>query len=164
MFGSARNSRIAALAAAVSVLLTACGGGSGGSDAPAAPPTRQEAGRFLTQSSFGPTESEVDHVVALGYSGWINEQVTKPQTATSHRAAWDVRDAEIRAAGLAQTPPDAGKKAGTTEVLNTFYRQAISSDDQLRQRVAFALSQIFVISMNDSSVADNGRGVASAYE
>ena len=37
----------------------------------------------------------------------------------------------------------------------------LSGDDQLRQRVAFALSQIFVISMQDGTVGDNPRAVAA---
>jgi uncharacterized protein (DUF1800 family) len=159
MLGPVQRIRLAALGAAVAVLLAACGGSGGAGDGAATPvegsslppPTRQEASRFLTQASFGPTEADIDRVVALGYDGWIKEQLAKPQA--SHRSNWEAADAEIRAA-------DPSREAGSREIANTFYRQAIGGEDQLRQRVAFALSQIFVISTNDSAVGDNARGVA----
>jgi uncharacterized protein (DUF1800 family) len=141
--------------------LAACGGGSGGSGgdtggtataqaAQDAPASRAEAYRFLTQATFGATEAEIDRVMALGYSGWIDDQFAKPQA--SHRVAWDAADAAQKAAG--------SSGAGTRDVLDSFYRQAVLGQDQLRQRMAYALSQIFVVSMVDGNVANNPRGVA----
>ena len=46
-------------------------------------------------------------------------------------------------------------------MINAFWKQAVTGDDQLRQRVAFALSQIFVISLQDGNVGDNPRAVAA---
>nr|WP_316642631.1 DUF1800 domain-containing protein [uncultured Roseateles sp.] len=149
------------------LLLAACGGGGGGGDtsggSSTAPPpvtqpganepkpTRDQAFRFLTQATFGPTEAEIQSVMSLGYSAWLDQQFAKP--AVSHRASWDVADAAIRAA-------DPNPGAGQREVLDSFYRQALSGEDQLRQRTVFALSQLFVISMQGSEVGDHARGVA----
>ena len=145
--------------------LAACGGGGGGDSAPApvapAPPpapvvekpaTRAEAARFLTQATFGPTDAEVDRVMTVGYAAWIEEQFALP--ALSHRTHLEVRDAEIRAA-------NANNSAGQDQVFETFWKQALTGADQLRQRSVYALSQIFVISMVDSGVADNPRAVAA---
>ena len=158
------NRRLAC-ALMLTALLAACGGGGGGDSAPApvapAPPpapvvekpaTRAEAARFLTQATFGPTDAEVDRVMAVGYAAWIDEQFALP--AVSHRTHLDVRDAEIRAA-------NANNSAGQDQVFETFWKQALTGPDQLRQRSVFALSQIFVISMVDSGVADNPRAVAA---
>ena len=149
-----------ALALIAALSLTACGGGGGGDGSPPPPPppvaeakpTRAEAGRFLAQASMGPTSAEIDRVVALGYGGWIDAQLAMP--ATSHRAHWDARDAAIRAA----TP---GSTAGQEQVFESFWKQAVTGEDQLRQRVAWALSQIFVISMADDAVGTNPRAVAA---
>jgi uncharacterized protein (DUF1800 family) len=163
-----------------SLLLAACGGGggSGGSEGgeslsgtgdaggatgaggtggitPAAaemPGSREQAARFLTQATFGPTEADVDRVMAVGYAAWIDEQLAKP--ATSHRANWEAADAAIKAANPSSS-------AGQDQVLESFWRQALTGEDQLRQRFVYALSQIFVISMQDSSVGDNPRAVAA---
>ena len=150
--------RVAGLALVVT--LCACGGagdsrGNGGIDPHAdtepAPPDLSapavDAVRFLTQATFGPTDAEVSRVLAVGHSAWIDEQIAK--APDSHRAAWD-------AAAAAITDPTNAARA----VLDSFYRQAVEGDGQLRQRVAFALSEIFVISMADGSVAANPRGVA----
>jgi len=159
--------RLAALLA--SLLLAACGGGGGGGGgAPSdggsttpppvtspggtePKPTRDQAFRFLTQATFGPTEAEIQSVMTLGYGPWLDQQFAKP--TVSHRALWDAADARIRAA-------DPTPGAGQREVLDGFYAQALSGEDQLRQRTVFALSQVFVISMQGSEVGDNARGVA----
>src|SRR5262245_45967214 len=151
--------RVAGLALVVA--LSACGGAgdegtNGGVDPHAdtepAPPALSaaevDAVRFLTQATFGPTDAEVSHVIDVGYSAWIDEQIAKPQA--SHRAAWDAANAG---------PADPSSQAGTRLVLDSFYRQAVAGDDQLRQRVAFALSEIFVVSMA-SNLQDTPRGVA----
>ena len=122
--------------------------------APAAdkPATRAEAARFLTQASFGPTEADINQVMSLGYAAWIDAQLALP--ASSHRAVWEAADAAIKA-----TKPTSA--AGQAEVLDAFWTHAVSAPDQLRQRVAYALSQIFVISMVDGNVANEPRGVAA---
>ena len=86
------------VAAAALGVLAACGGSSGGGTAEPAdlPATRAEAARFLTQATFGPTEGEIERVMAIGYAAWIAEQLALPQTL--HRATWDADNAAIKAA------------------------------------------------------------------
>ena len=155
VWGEVRRWCCRAAVGVAAAALTACGGGSGGPQSEAAadvPASRQEAARFLTQATFGPTERDVDAVMALGFRGWIEDQFRRGAGGV-HRSAWEQADAQIKAAN-----PSGG--AGQREVLDSFWTRAIRGDDQLRQRVAFALSQIFVISMLDGSVGSNPRGVA----
>jgi uncharacterized protein (DUF1800 family) len=165
MWNLVQRLRGASALLSLSVLLAACGGGGGGDTAtrgepatPAAPvvekpATRAEAARFLAQASFGPTDASIDRVMGIGYAAWIDEQLALPATAP-HRRHWEARDAEIRAA----TP---GSTAGQDQVYESFWKQAVTGPDQLRQRVAYALSQIFVISMADDTVGSNPRAVAA---
>lgn len=161
----ARSSRASgrvrtAIAAALAAVLVACGGSGDGDDAPPPatgsaaemPASRAEAARFLTQATFGPTEAEIDQVMALGYAAWIDAQFARP--AASHRLAWEAADAATKAVSPTSD-------AGQDGVVNSFWQQAVAGPDQLRQRVAYALSQIFVISMQDSAVGDNPRAVAA---
>jgi uncharacterized protein (DUF1800 family) len=168
---------LASLVLCTSMLLAACGGGgdgssenpSGSSTEPGAAPgtapgtvaagatvekpaTREQAARFLTQATFGPTDADVDRVMAIGYSAWIDEQLAKP--SSSHRATWQAADEAIKAINPTSS-------AGQDQVLESFWKQALTGEDQLRQRFVYALSQIFVISMQDSSVGDNPRAVAA---
>jgi uncharacterized protein (DUF1800 family) len=140
------------------IALSACGGAdddgaTSKTDTEPAPPALSaatvDAVRFLTQATFGPTDAEVSRVMSMGRSAWLNEQIAQPQD--SHRAAWDAADAEAA---------DPTRPTGMREVFDSFYRQAVGGDDQLRQRVAFALSEIFVLSMVDGGVAEHPRGVA----
>lgn len=147
-----------AFGAVLLAVLAACGGGGGGDSTTEPPPvviekpaTRDEAARFLTQASFGPTDADIDRVMAVGYAAWIDEQFAL--SATSHRSTWEAADAAIKAAG--------GSGAGQDQVLESFWRQAATAPDQLRGRVAYALSQIFVISMVDGNVGENPRAVAA---
>ena len=153
-------------AIALTSLLAACGGGGGGggggdpTTTPPPPPvvvvekpaTRDEAARFLAQASFGPVDADIERVMAVGYAAWIDEQFALP--AASHRANWEAADAAIKLV----TPTAA---AGQDQVYETFWKQAVTGADPLRQRVAYALSQIFVISLADGAVGDNPRAVAA---
>jgi uncharacterized protein (DUF1800 family) len=164
LFASCGVRRLAAgLALGASLLLAACGGGGdGGSGEQASgsssqgpvqtPASREQAARFLTQATFGPTEADIDRVMAIGYGAWIDEQLARP--AASHRAYWEAANAAIKA-----TKPSSG--AGQDQVLESFWKQALSGEDQLRQRWVYALSQIFVVSMQDGAVGDNPRAVAA---
>jgi uncharacterized protein (DUF1800 family) len=147
-------------------VLAACGGGSStGPLAPDSPPatavekpaTRSEAARFLTQATFGPTETDIDRLMAVGYSAWIDEQLALPMASVSHKSHVQTRDAEIKAAD----PTNTNARANSDQVLETFWKQAISGQDQLRQRWVYALSQVFVISMVDSTVGNEPIAVAA---
>ncbi len=154
---------LAGLALSAALLLSACGGGGGGGDGESPsgigaqavsekPASREQAARFLTQATFGPTDADIDRVMAIGYSAWIDEQLARP--AASHRASWEAANATIKAA-------NASSSAGQDQVFESFWRQAVSGEDQLRQRWAYALSQVFVISMADDNVGNNPRAVAA---
>ncbi len=125
------------------------GAGNAAADRPA---SLAEAARFLTQASFGPSVDANELVLKLGYSAWIDRQFTLP--ATSHRAHWEAADAAIKLI-------DPLKSAGQDPVWESFWKQASTGDDQLRQRVAFALSQIFVISAVDGNIGNQPRAMAA---
>ncbi len=158
--------RAHASAALVATGLAACGGGDpADADSAAAATeatagrariqaaagtTRDDAFRLLTQATFGPTEAEIQRVVSLGAAGWIDAQIATPPRA-SHLARWQSDDARIRSS-------NANGSAGALAVASSFYQQALGHDDQLRQRVAYALSQILVVSTVDLE----GKRAASA--
>jgi uncharacterized protein (DUF1800 family) len=153
------------LAAALFVAaLSACSGGNSGSTSspppppPPPPPTlsANEAARFLTQATFGPTDASISSVMAVGYSGWISSQLSTQATA-SHRAYIDLRTQQILAA-------DPKANVQQNQFFESWWRQAATGPDELRERVAFALSQIFVISLQDATVGRNIRGVADYYD
>jgi uncharacterized protein (DUF1800 family) len=143
------------LAAMAALLLVACSGGRTGGGPPAAPqptlpPTASEAARFLTQATFGATDDSIAAVRSQGYGDWIDQQLVMPVSG-SHVDFMTAR----RALPGAPNP-------SVNEFYGSFWQQAVTAPDQLRQRVKLALSEIFVISVTDTHVDE--LGAASFYD
>jgi len=115
-------------------------------------PTPAQASRILTQATFGPTAEEISRLSTMGTSGWFNDQFAKPQTL------------HFSYMNQVQATLPAGQALSENQFLESFWQQAINGDDQLRQRVAYALSQIFVISFQNDTLAGMPRGVAHYYD
>ena len=116
------------------------------------PATRPQAFRLLTQASFGPTDADISRAMSIGQAAWLDEQLAKPASA-AHTTRWASDNASIQAANAKST-------ASNPTIAASFYTAALKNDDQLRQRVAFALSEIFVVSMQELS-ANRSQAVAS---
>jgi uncharacterized protein (DUF1800 family) len=115
--------------------------------------TRQAASRFLGRATFGPNMAAIDALAASDSDAWFTAQFSKPQTL--HRKYIDGR-----IAALGQS----GAKPVITDFYESFWRQSVRGEDQLRQRMAFALSEIFVISTQNDAVGPQVRGTASYYD
>ena len=98
------------------------------------------AARLLDQAAWGPTPTSIAEVQQAGIRGWLDAQFAL--------AASDLPEQPIL---------DSAGKANhdLRPVQAAFFQNAVTGADQLRQRVAFALSQIWVV----SAVA----GVPDAY-
>ena len=115
-------------------------------------PTMRSASRFMGQATFGPTMAQITQLSGSDFSSWITAEFAKP--AALRRTYLDAAQAAL----------PAGSTVSQNQFFEAFWQQAVLSDDQLRQRVAFALSEIFVVSLQDSGVAQYPRGVASYYD
>jgi uncharacterized protein (DUF1800 family) len=128
---------------------------SPGAQAPAsALPTRAEAFRLATQASFGPTEPLLTQIQTVGAPAWVDAQLAMPATVT-HLPRWRAATAKAKSA-------DPAAVASPNELISSFYERALNADDQLRQRAAFALSQIFVVSLTD--LADERAEALADYQ
>jgi uncharacterized protein (DUF1800 family) len=90
------------------------------------------ARRFLEQAAFGPTPADATHVQTIGFRAWLTEQFNMTPVSTYNTI----------------TSSQGGMPAH-------FLTMAVSNPDQLRQRVAFALNQIFVTSVQKLIWNDN---------
>jgi uncharacterized protein (DUF1800 family) len=102
------------------VLLAACG------NRPLKPVGPTAAARFLEQASFGPTPESLTHVEKAGFEIYLDEQFQATPSTYELKPGND----------------------GVYPLQLRFFVNALTGQDQLRQRVAFALSQIFVVSAN----------------
>ncbi len=105
-------------------------------------PTVAEARRFLDQCGMGATPAQVARVQALGYAGFLDEQFALPDSGYSDFVA------------AASTTNDSARLGA---LRSRFFMNALQGQDQLRQRVVLALSQVLVVSA--AGVAD-GPGLA----
>ena len=112
---------------------------------PGGTPTVADAGRFLSQATFGATDALIATVQSQGFDAFLNQQFTAP--VSSHLAFVD-------ASGV--NPPT------ITQTNDAWWTFAVSAPDQLRQRVAFALSEILVVS-NSAKNLGNQPGALPAY-
>ncbi|WP_201027398.1 DUF1800 domain-containing protein [Paraglaciecola hydrolytica] len=118
-----------------------------------------DAVRFLQQASFGANGGQIQHLMNIGTSAWIDEQIAEPQN--KHLLMLDERFKEI---GLIPAPvieDDADGYYRDIQRSDVWWEVALWGKDQLRQRVAFALSQIFVISNVSDVLYNDTRGIAN---
>ncbi|MFX3681394.1 MAG: DUF1800 family protein [bacterium] len=117
-----------------------------------------EAARFLTQATFGPTRSDMDRLKEIGIAAWITEQRAKPVSYLSADtvAEWEAVPANGRGNNNA--------RPGFHHRNSAWFKDVMNGEDQLRQRVAFALSEIFVISIENAQLFNWENGVTAFYD
>ena len=99
----------------------------------------EDASRFLVQTTFGPTYEGIVELSNSSFKAWLNRQYSLPVTRT-------VDYAESQEGWITNYPLIIGR-AHDSALLNVM----LTAPDQLRHRVAYALSQIFVVSLNVSN-------------
>jgi uncharacterized protein (DUF1800 family) len=135
-----------------------------GADAPLVPDPFTGPGsdadtvRFLEQASWGPTSAEVTRVKAMGFMAYLNEQFNMPPSNLAKGSNYpDLTfplDDSSQQCPSTSVDPNYNQNACNRDnfsiypVHRTFFTNAFYGNDQLRQRVAFALHQILVISAN----------------
>ncbi len=96
------------------------------------------AARLLDQATFGPTLADIQHVQAVGLDSYITEQFNTADTPLPNIPS------PLPAVCLASNTP-------TNCEESEWWQTVLNGPDQLRQRVAFALSEIFVISSDSDN-------------
>lgn len=153
--------RVCAGTAVLLLAMAGCGGGSGGgsgsASTPATPPppapsqpTMADTSRFLDQATLGVTASDVGLVQIIGFQAYLAQQLAAAPSQYSG-FSYTPHTAPATCQYHPATPTDASSLCSRDQyslfqVQRQFFTHALSDTDQLRQRVAFALSQIFVVS------------------
>ncbi len=171
-----------ALAALASALLAACGGGGGAAPSiggnpntvpdPIAPPvvvppvpgfnnspaatTDAQAARFLQQSQFASTPTDIANVRASNFAGYLQQQFAKPIAQTG----WDWL--ESKGYGLDATLDKYIYNSTIADCM--VWRDLFSAQDAMRKRVALALSEFFVVSSNSMEIDWRGHAMAAYWD
>lgn len=122
------------------------------------PASDADAVRFLEQATWGPTAADIAHVKAVGFKAYLDEQFSAPVTNPSKNSNYPDLPfpAEDGTACPTSSPGDPNYNQTVCNRENfsiyplqrNYYSNALYGPDQLRQRVAFALHQIVVVSGN----------------
>ena len=91
------------------------------------------AARWLEQAAFGPTPAALARVKLIGQGAWLNEQLLMPETVIALPASGGMSNAVMQA---------------------QYLNRLAAANDQLRQRMAYALGQILVVSLNKNVYPD----------
>jgi uncharacterized protein (DUF1800 family) len=155
-----------AAASTLALAVAACGGGggsgggrTGGGTPPVAvvrrPQTDAEAARFLLQASLSASTGAITQLRSEGYEPWLDRQI---------------------AAANSQTPRGYFTDRGLERVdANRFYNSAIigdymiwsqllSGDNSVRKRIAFALSEFFVVSLTGINLTWRGSAIGEYWD
>jgi uncharacterized protein (DUF1800 family) len=105
-------------------------------------------------------------VQQLGYSGWITEQMGQPATRHSDyiQSIYHNMTTQRQREDYSRGGGDSDPFLFGNNMQTAFARAAIQGSDQLRQRVAFALSQILVTSRRDANLENKCLGMADFYD
>lgn len=86
--------------------------------------------RFLEQATWGPTPASIAELQTLGADAWLERQFSAPSSVY---------------------PDPMDTSEGLSRLQRDFFANALTGNDQLRQRMAFALGQILVVSGTEVS-------------
>ena len=109
----------------------------------------RDAMRLLIQATYGPRPEDFRHFQSLGAAVWFEEQLSLPQTS------WLDTYQKWRKYWAEQGKPNVAPNQ------ETFWDVTLNADDQLRQRMMLAWSELFVIST--TSTLDGYREAANAF-
>lgn len=120
-------------------------------------PNLNAASRFLSQSTFGPNYEQIEELSTTGMENWIDQQLGVPRAFSLISKVEDYKAIKISATG------DSTEDASSYYWDFAWWQYAMTSPDPLRQRIALALSEFFVIS-EFSPFGDNAYALATYYD
>ncbi|HSX61840.1 MAG TPA: DUF1800 domain-containing protein [Tahibacter sp.] len=125
----------------------------------AGPFTDAEAARFLNQATYGATLADIQHLRQVGYEGWFAEQFAETPSYQAPYLDW------VRAQnqGVYQQQRLEAWLINSIGLYDPSNPPRVHKD-QLRQRVAFALSEIFVVSDQNPGLLLQAWSTASWYD
>jgi uncharacterized protein (DUF1800 family) len=117
---------------------------------------RGEAARLLAQATFGYTDADISYVVENGIEAWIGQQTSSALNSTHYydRALYYMNFLNAHYLSIGKDPSELATEPNWLHWRYAFWDKVVYGEDQLRNRMAFALSQILVVSEEAISSSD----------
>jgi len=124
---------------------------------------QMEASRFLSQATFGADIDLINEVADLGIENWMDQQFLAPATyyTDTVQSIFDKSRAIYIANGYDST--NYPSRPNHVHMDYAWWQNNMLAKDALRQRIAYSLSQITVISL-DGGLASYATGVSNYYD
>lgn len=145
-------------------LLSACGGESTNDSTPDIPAPvvvepnppqpidpyqeKLQAARLLNQATFGATLDDIERVVEMGPEAWVDSQLALPPTLHMPLVEPFIDNEDF----------------WRSYRISAWWQRSLFAEDQLRQRVAFALSELFVVSEFNGVLSDSPEALTQYYD
>jgi uncharacterized protein (DUF1800 family) len=144
--------------------------------------TDTKAHRLLTQATFGATAADKQAVISEGISAWVDTELAKPsaydddnddhkthlqrliQIAKNAEPSTDWNETGVFNQSIASFSADEYQMAAWWENALGHPTRTAHGSDQLRQRVAYALSQIVVVSNGETPLGRRGEALGVYYD
>jgi uncharacterized protein (DUF1800 family) len=111
-----------------------------------------DSARFLTQSTFGATNALLAQLQQQSFVDFLSQQFNTPATPTLPRVDQSV----------AALPPDTNPSY--SQFQEAWWYTVVNGPDQLRQRVAFALSELMVASCDGNTMNNHPEAMATYWD
>ncbi len=113
--------------------------------------SQRDAVRLANQATFGPNEGFISRLRPQTAATWVQWHMSQPQISRYTSGGSSIIHVGVGGDGFCEKGPYAGPNCwrdwySSQPLVWDFYRNATTQSDQLRQRVAFALQQIVVVS------------------
>jgi len=158
----------AASASVLALAVAACGGGGtsgggtgtgGGTPPPVAtvrkPQTDAEAARFLSQASLSVSTGAIAELRSEGYEMWLNRQIQSSNDQNAREFLATRSYDQVTAARFYN---------GTITGDYMIWSQLLSGGNAVRKRVAFALSEFFVVSLSGINTLWRGPAIGEYWD
>jgi len=116
--------------------------------------------RFLSQATLGYDWADMQHVEQIGIEAWLEEQFALPQ-ASYEQAYWD--DLGYQDYLDFENDPNNPSSQAFRHLSSIFYSLVLREEDKLRHKLAFALSQILVVSTSGQAFLSNNAHMLAHY-
>jgi uncharacterized protein (DUF1800 family) len=135
---------------------------------PTKPANEAEAARFLAQAAFGGTPDDLTALVSSTYAAWFDAQKAAPVSVTKDyldAVRTEIKSNDLLAVNVPYSRSDISDIVLAFNFSTTWMRNLINGQDQLRQRIAWCLSQIMVVSSNGvARLQQNGVAIGDYYD
>lgn len=119
------------------------------------------ASRFLAQAGFGGSYEEMEYVTQVGIDAWLDEQFEMPPSPYLTNFQTTYADVVNR---IHAVHPGTAIERSRSVTDFVFWEKVFRDEDVLRNKAAFALNQIFVLSTRSIKLKGKGYGGSNYYD